>query len=704
MRLKSYHIRNFRRLEDVKIDLEATETIFVGANNSGKTSATVVFRHFLKGASFKIHDFSAPLMAKFDRFGAEKYEYIEENQPDLPNIDLDLWFEIDPELEYGRVAHLLPTVSLDVTEVGVRISFAVMDPKKLHAEYTLQSIYDTAIDGKTMLDSGSLSEFLSQAGKLQDHYSLQYFVLEKTADGISATPIKEKKDGVATIASLLRVDFVEAQRNIDDGDTAQSNRLSSVFSDFYKHHLEQSENDNDSAQVIHETNKKLTDHYEKEFSSIIDVIGKLGFPSLHDRSLKIISDLSPQQVLSGNTVLTYLERDTEHRLPEAYNGLGFKNLIFIAIQISHFAIQWAKTEVSRPLCHLMFVEEPEVHLHAQVQQTFISNIRAVISATLGKFPGITSEPQLVVTTHSSHILAEADFRASRYFKRTATKYIDKAADVDEGKTKARISASEVRSLRDFNADGSADENVKFLERYIKLTHCDLFFADGAILVEGASEKLLTPKFIEKEAGGLVSAYLTILELSGAFAHRFSSLLDFIGLPTLIITDLDSVDGTSKGVCRADAPEGITSNMTIKTMLVKNSVEELLALKSASKDCGTEGRARFIAFQSGVNVLGYREDAAMIPRTFEEAFIYENLGHAREEGYLSNFVDLASPSDFAADYQAVYSAVNEKRFPKVEFALTQIETDHDWKTPAYIAEGLKWLEIKLSKITTLPIEK
>ena len=50
-----------------------------------------------------------------------------------------------------------------------------------------------------------------------------------------------------------------------------------------------------------------------------------------------------------------------------------------------------------------------------------------------------------------------------------------------------------------------------------------------------------PKMIKKETPQLESAYLTILELGGAYAHIFATLLDFIKLPTLVITDLDSVN-------------------------------------------------------------------------------------------------------------------------------------------------------------------
>ncbi len=50
MRLSSFHVQNFRRLKDVRITVDPDNTIFVGANNSGKTSATHVFRMFFSHA------------------------------------------------------------------------------------------------------------------------------------------------------------------------------------------------------------------------------------------------------------------------------------------------------------------------------------------------------------------------------------------------------------------------------------------------------------------------------------------------------------------------------------------------------------------------------------------------------------------------------------------------------------------------------
>ena len=61
MYLSTLHISNFRRLTDVKIDLDKDISIFVGSNNSGKTSVAEAMHLFLGGSRdrFSIHDISA---------------------------------------------------------------------------------------------------------------------------------------------------------------------------------------------------------------------------------------------------------------------------------------------------------------------------------------------------------------------------------------------------------------------------------------------------------------------------------------------------------------------------------------------------------------------------------------------------------------------------------------------------------------------
>jgi len=718
MHLNRYCLRNFRRLEKVDINLEEKETIFVGANNAGKTSATAAFKLFVSGdQDFKIHDFSSSLIAEIDKFGATVIRpgQDEEFNEKLPSIELDLWFTVSPSVEYGRVAHFLPTMSGKYSEVGVRICFSVDNPLELLEAYL--STYPKSRNPKR------LSYFLSQSDNLKKYFSLKYFVLDKLSKSgeLTLKPLK-RNEGQKTLASLLRVDYVDAQRNIDDKNSAQSNRLSSVFADFYKHNLKQRTHDEASALVIDKSNEDLSAHYESEFEPLLKIIGALGFPALNDRGLKVISNLSSEKALSGNTAITYLDNETNHELPEAYNGLGFKNLIYLAIQIAHFQIQWINTDINRPLCQLIFIEEPEAHLHAQVQQTFIRKIRDVMRNQLADTALPDHIAQLVITTHSSHIIAESDFQCIRYFRRTLSKYPSSSV---KPKLKPKSIASEVIDIAAFQ-NKTEPENLTFLKKYLELTHCDLFFADAAILVEGTVERLLMPKMINKETPQLKSAYLTILELGGAYAHIFATLLDFINLPTLVVTDLDSVaideekpsDKKKRPEkCRADKESAVTSNASITSLLLGNNkskekksydekrkISSLIKLTPKDKMCSSSPY-RYVTFQQAVPMPEYGEGKVMIPRTFEEVFIYENIGKVRDNK-IEVFITLDKTKNFETDYSTIYETVKSDKYKKSEFALNIINTDEQWKTPTYIAEGLNWLckvlELE-SKTPTTPVE-
>ena len=424
----------------------------------------------------------------------------------------------------------------------------------------------------------------------------------------------------------------------------------------------------------------------------MEVISKLGVPSVTDRALKIVSTLNPEVALKGNTELMYVDSSLNHELPEAYNGLGFKNLIYIAIQVTHYHLQWINTKINRPICHLIFIEEPEVHLHAQVQQTFITNIWNILKEGAKDAGEENLIPQLCVTTHSSHILDAVEFQKVRYFKRCKMQ----GEAFDRVKT---LHASTVISLQDFqpedtsapNEEDNRNETLKFLKQYLKLTHCDLFFADAAVLVEGIAEKLLLPRMIEKEAQGLKFCYLTILEVGGAYAHRFAELFKFIGIPYLIITDIDSVDqGDARKSCRTDTPGAKTSNACLKFFYDKDVTVEHLANKSEADHILADGRC-YLTFQKPGPVDGYQENEKMHGRTFEEAFIYENL-NLFKDGKFSTSVALKGDHD--KDFDHIYKLVKSDNFKKAEFALAIAFSEEDWKVPHYIKVGLTWLQSKL----------
>ncbi|MGO2393284.1 MAG: ATP-dependent nuclease [Halomonas sp.] len=691
MRLTKAFIRNFRRLEEVVIDFEDSETVFVGPNNSGKTSATSIFRCFLSSRDFKIHDFSIQRISEIDRYAPEEDDFV------FPSIELDLWFEFDPEnISFGRAFSLLSSVSIETDEVGIRCKYVVDDISKLWAEY--DTIFPSDDDGSR---KRSLSHFLGLDGNFKNHFSVQYYSLSRLeSDEVEETVLKFS-DGKRILNSLVRADFVDAQRNMnDDEEASRSSKLSTAFASFYRNNLDQADISDAAIQIIDENNEKLTEHYDEHFGNLMGVLDGLGVPAAHERRLKIISSISADVALRGSTELIYIDAETAHELPEAYNGLGFKNLVLMAIQIRDFQLQWLQTLENRPLCHLIFIEEPEVHLHAQVQQTFIANIWNILN-NLDE-DGIGS-PQLVITTHSSHVLNSVDFEKVRYFRRCHRLGEDPAVS-------QILRVSEIHNLRDFQAsavatdDGEvdADAALDFLKRYLALIHCDLFFADAAILIEGTVERLLLPQMITKTSPNLNMKYLTTLEVGGAYAHRFAELMTFLHIPYLVITDIDSVKppvggGRAKACCAVDAG-AVTSNASLKDMFVgKLSISDFNEIPA--QDQSQTDLDRYVAFQRPVEVVFLGEHIMVHGRTLEETFIYENI-QAFGEG--EAFKSVVLPTVAEELNQSIYELIRESSFKKTDFALTVLSAD-DWQVPLYIREGLEWLEQRLQS-RDQPIEE
>lgn len=690
MRLGSISIRNFRRLNDVSVDFESKETVFVGPNNSGKTSATAAIRSFLGNREFKIHDFSILAITSIDAYDPG-------NESSLPQIELDLWFHIDPDsIAFGRVFGLATSLSADFSEIGMRCAFAVDDAAELWKHY--DAAFPTKEDGTR---KRPLSFFLGMEGNLKKYFGIKVSSLEKLEQEFVATPLSAQ-EGKKLLNSLLRVDFVDAQRNIDDENAARSNRLSDAFATYYRRNLEQAELAEEAIAIIEQNNENLTRHYDERFRPLMTMIGGLGLPSDNDRAMKVVSTLSSEVALRGNTELFYVDASTSHELPEAYNGLGFKNLVFMAIQVDHFYRQWLATEDNRPLCQMIFIEEPEVHLHAQVQQTFIRQMWDVLTADA---PEGESKPQLTITTHSSHILDTVDFSKIRYFRRCQIKG-ELEGVTHQGTT--------VHSLRLFQPEplelgGDVIEPVEalsFLKKYLRLTHCDLFFSDAAILVEGSAEKLLLPRMIDISAQELNKKYLTILEVGGAYGMRFAGLLKFLEIPYLVITDIDSVDpARNRASCVATHPGAVSSNATLGYFFGETGVAALCG--KTFDDCLQAEGMRFVAYQKPVEVN--RQDYAQIfhGRTLEEAFVFENLDHFHADG-LSIGIDL--PDGRAELQEAVWRRIKSDTFKKTEFAMDVLAFEipagedeeanagqnQDWNVPHYIDEGLKWLETRLSQ--------
>lgn len=125
MRIDFIELRNFRRLTNVRIDFADRTTLFVGANNSGKTSAIQALKCFLlKRGGFELNDIPLQHWQKIDEIGTayvngETKDYSNEWRNILPS--LDMWFTVELN-ELYRVIHLIPSLEwTPKNKIGVRL-------------------------------------------------------------------------------------------------------------------------------------------------------------------------------------------------------------------------------------------------------------------------------------------------------------------------------------------------------------------------------------------------------------------------------------------------------------------------------------------------------------------------------------------------------------------------------------------------------
>lgn len=768
MRINCIEIRNFRRLLSVRIDMAKDTTLLVGANNSGKTSAITALRYFLlQQKSFSVNDVPVPLWGRIDELGKE-FSTSQDPDADvhakwaevLPS--LDIWLAVQ-ENEIHHVAHLIPTLDWKPAEgIGVRLQLMPKDSQDLlesfsKAKQVASALVAGGVAGKSSDDgvssgNGAADGVPTEAAQrrkfalwpeglvdyLRKHmgsameikaYVLDPSVKKAPVKGVAQpqilAPDTEPLDG-NPLAGMIRVDEVPAHRGLsdyaggiedsEDGRSSNVGRqqlLTAQLRAYYGKHLDPTKApepaDIRALEAIHEAQMAFDERLRDSFKTPLTELQDLGYPGVTNPRLVVSTHLKPVEGLNHQSAVQY---DVAPRkepvvvaqlLPEQCNGLGYQNLISMVFRLIGFRDAWMKVgkasrdadpapgkEAAFPPLHLVLLEEPEAHLHVQVQQVFIRKAYDV----LRKHPALAGDSplstQLVVSTHSSHIAHEVDFAQMRYFRRHP------ARNPREIPTSTILNLSEVF--------GKEDETARFVSRYLRVTHADLFFADGVILAEGAAERILVPHFIRKCYPGLHSCYVTLLEVGGSHAHRLMPLIEHLGINTLIITDLDAVspDGHHKKVPPKKTAGQLTANNVLKTWHPKKeTLDSLLDLASAGKEnVYDDDFSVRVAYQTPITVK-LSADAAptdAIPRTFEDALVLENIDLFRKldgTDLLRQFKkSIVASADIPALCAALGTALDTGS--KAGFALDLLyhKELESALVPTYIREGLEWLQKKL----------
>ena len=219
------------------------------------------------------------------------------------------------------------------------------------------------------------------------------------------------------------------------------------------------------------------------------------------------------------------------------NGLGFNNLIFMAVVLSELA---KNPEASY---RGLIVEEPEAHLHPQLQSILLRYLENV-QAVQGEKP-----VQVFVTSHSPNFASIAKLNTLGCL-------------VDTG---AGIEAFFPRTIQ------FADGKLEKLERYLDVTRAELFFARRVIFVEGAAELMLVNVLAGKANFDLREHGISVISVEGL---NFDSFLPLFGekalkIPVAVITDADpqgvAADGDEPHALYPAAGEAVTVSANTASM-------------------------------------------------------------------------------------------------------------------------------------------
>lgn len=661
MQLKNIAIKNFRLLHDASLLLEKQTTVIVGRNNSGKTSLTEVMKRLLgdSSPSFRLEDFSFATHQSF--WNAFVVAAQGADEPDvrkaLPTIEIQLTFGYEAGEALGTLNEFVIDLDPACTEALVVARYALRDGKvgELFADLN-------APDEKAKPDQIELAK-AALFKALRDRVPALFGIDFAAVDPNDAT--NEKIVEATAVRALCASGFIGAQRGLDDVSQKDRAVIGKVLENLFataKTNAADAEG-HGTAEELEQAVKDIQDKIGADFNlkldALLPALSLFGYPSLSDQKLRTETTLDVARLLTNHTKVRYTGANGVH-LPEAYNGLGTRNIILILLQLREFFKLYSAME-PRPGMHVVFIEEPEVHLHPQMQEVFIRKL-SEIAKVFSKELGTPWPVQFVVSTHSSHVANEAHFETIRYFLA--------APDAADGMMK-----TVVKDLRK-GMSGTGEPDRTFLHQYMTLTRCDLFFADKAVLIEGTTERLLLPRVIKMlddgkpEAPKLGSQYLSVIEVGGAYAHIFFDLLAFLELRTLVITDIDTVKANGKGQyesCQVRHGER-TSNACIKAWF-KNDVTpaELLAADAVAKTVAK----RRIAFQQP------EEKDGPCGRSFEDAFMLANPA----------LFPFAGPGVEEHETQAWEEAKGVK---KSEFALKHALSTGAWQIPRYIADGLAWV--------------
>lgn len=653
----------------------SSTTLVIGKNNSGKTTVTKALELIISDSEvINGHDFNYKYTKRV------LSQHFTDNYKERPSLkfEIEIIFD-DSEDDFtgvlGSFVDIKSALNKEIKKAKVIVEYIVKDI----------SLYDEKVEeliltrlNKEYDDPVTFRMYLDILSELKFKRKITNSV-GRVVDKVLAKNIID-----------LRV--ISAAKNIHD-----KKLLTRSFNKIIKFMYENDELDfKNILDLVGSNNESLTSSIKnKHQTGVQSVLSKI----ISDKKigLDLRSDLTFEKLMSD--LVVYEHKDGSHMVPEGQFGLGYASLISILGEIIDYANQGLRRKKQSRI-RMLCIEEPEVFMHPQMQINFVRHIQEALVAIfeLAEKSIDSIKTQLLVTTHSSHILNSIIHGSGT---------LD---DINYIHLKDGDAANLLLKDDEISDDPKEIEQFTFIKKHIKHQVPELFFSDAIILVEGITEERVLNYYIESNPI-LSRMHISVFRIDGAHGKVYAKLISKLLIPTLIITDVDfgkskvpqddSDDNDEPVQISEIRKDAITTNSTLKHFFNSDLI--------SSYHDYYQNKKVMVVFQKDSIRINNDENSKSISyyaTSFEEAVILENYNNKLLQEVLDSVLGKSFREILGNSTDGLPLAHNSSKLQKLlakkksEFSNQMIyslvtRSNDKPALPAYIKSGLIWLAEELN---------
>jgi len=720
MKLSRVQVNNYRQLDNVVLFFQDDITILAGPNNSGKTTFISLLKGALSDNKLKYAHNDIPVSQVTDwqknifQLCYQSFSSGKEAEQIIEDFISKITCEGELKSEYIiNPCEIKIEVTYDPKCDDIR-NFAeyIMDlDESQHSFYFIYTfVFNLSLFKKMLLQYYDKinARFRSCSGKEDKQKSniIKDLLIEVYSNSLVESCFfadsnyeNRCKMECTDFKKLFNFKSINAARQLDDTDTDSSKTLSkSIVSLASKD------------KIWKESTRELPESLFAQIqdSGVKEIVRQASIETLesalkslaqtnggHIGDIMLEMDVTEEDVSDLIKKITCAKYQLEgHMLNESSQGLGYSNMIYLHMQLEEF-----KKDINPFIVNVFFIEEPESHMHPQMQNVFIKYL-------LNAYKQIRL--QGLVTTHSNEMVRVAGLEHLRVIRETQI-FKSEIFDLSAFRKSLVINKSE-------EADGKIDSKTisileNFFDWFFEIGFSEIIFADKAVLYEGDSERLYLKKLITLPLYKKLSGqYIAFIQVGGAYAFNYKSLIEFLKIKTLIITDLDYKKSA------LSEEEILTSKTTNSTI---NSFYKISKGKTVSLHESIDADEEIEDSPSIKELYEWKENEQnklcgnLIYVVFQEKEYY---ARTLEEAMLSRLVVLkafekkprSEWKTIKSEYKLRFTLPNNRKDEKdSEFSLRDIldsmsksKTDFMYSVilnsleekmlPQYIKEGLLWL--------------